>query len=81
MSRKITAPKRYIRALVTRFVSRKPIQVPVVPIKDGNSDTNNQHELNTVLVHPVDLFKYHQLSEDIKQIAEDLEKQSSDKKG
>ncbi|KAK6024159.1 hypothetical protein OSTOST_02113 [Ostertagia ostertagi] len=46
----------------------------------GNTDSNNQHELNTVLVHPVDLFKYHQMSEHIKKITEDLEKQSSDKK-
>ncbi|KAK5978146.1 hypothetical protein GCK32_000427 [Trichostrongylus colubriformis] len=46
---------------------------------NGN-DTNNQCELNAALFQPVDLFRFHRMSEHIKKITENLEKQASDKK-
>nr|CDJ92816.1 unnamed protein product [Haemonchus contortus] len=40
------------------------------------SNTEPKHELDSAFAQPIDLFKFNQLSEDFKKIADDLEKQS-----
>ncbi|KAK6040773.1 hypothetical protein COOONC_21722 [Cooperia oncophora] len=43
-------------------------------------ESNSRREMNFVLPPTIDLFKFHQMSEDMRKVGEELEKQSSDKK-